>query len=128
MAIDRMKHVTVLAPRPQANALLDWLQEREVLHVEDPPEEVEAEELERPAKSTEEVDTRIHELRHILHVFENFDVAESSLADMVVELPTRVTRRERDHVLREFDYRQVYEESTEAADEYYHHQSEIERS
>lgn len=127
MAIDRMKYVTVLAPRRQTDSLLDWLQEREVMHVEEPDEES-AEGLKRPARSTEDVDTRIHELRHILHVFENFGVAESSLADMVVELPRRVTRRERDRVLREFDYRPVYEVCSEADDDYHHHENQIEQA
>ena len=126
MAIDRMKHATLLVPRRQANSLLDWLQEREVFHVEDASEETEgAEELERPAHSTEEVDTRIHELRHALQVFDDFDVAESSLADMVVELPTQVSRRDRERILREFDYRPVYEECAEAATEYHEHQEAI---
>ncbi len=129
MSIDRMKHATLLVPRQRMGPVLDWLQEREVFHVEDASERHPEEDgLERPVQSSEEVQARVHELKHILHVLDNFDVKETSMADMVVQLPALVTPEQRDTIVEEFDYRPVYEECYDAAEEHHRHEAAIEEA
>ncbi|MFP4028755.1 MAG: V-type ATP synthase subunit I [Candidatus Brocadiia bacterium] len=128
MAIDRMKHATLLAPKRLTGQLLDSLQEQGVIHVEETAEELpESEGFAKPAKSTDEADQHVNKLEEILRIFDDFEVKESSLAKMVVHLPTRVDQAERGRVLENFDYRPLYEECTEAAREHQKHQDAIGR-
>ena len=127
MAIDRMKHVTLLAPRRSADELVEWLQHRGVLHVENAAERFAeaAHDFQRPARPTEEVDARVRELQHLRDVFDEFGALERSVAELVVTLPTRVDEAERRRVLQEFDYRPVYEEAASVAEKFSRHQAEI---
>ncbi len=133
MAIEPLQHVTLLAPRREVEDLTDWLQELSVLHVEDaagPAEgdDGEAAGLEKPAVSTDEVDTRIRELRSILEVFGFFDLMKSSFVEMVVALPKRVSVEERRDVVADFDYAPVHREVSRLQDEYHRHLAAVERA
>ena len=122
-----MKHVTLLAPRHATDALLEWLQEQGLVHVEDAAGRLgQGHDLKRPALSAEEQDAHIHRLQFVLRAFDEFGAAKRSLAQTVVSLRTRVGRDERSRVLREFDCVSHYEECTAAVEGHQRHQKAIE--
>ena len=127
MAIDRMKHATLLAPRSESDALVEWLQTLGVLHVEDAAERLsDSEDLKRATVSAEEVDARIRELESVRQTFKDFKAVKKPLAAAVVSLRTRVSVAERRQVLREFDYHPLLEESTAVYRQFQEHQRAIE--
>jgi len=122
-----MKHVTLLAPRHTTPALLEWLQEEGLVHVEDAAGRLaEAEDLKRPVLSAEEEDAHVHRLQLVLRAFEELGAARRSLAQSLVSLRTRVGRNERSRVLRQFDYVSIYEQCMAAVDGYQRHQKAVE--
>jgi V/A-type H+-transporting ATPase subunit I len=133
MAIEPVKHLTLLAPRGTVAQLTDWLQQLAVIHVEDAAklvddDEKEAIEFDKPAIPTEDIDNRITELRQILGIFDSFGALESSFIEMMVALPNRVSMAERKHVVSEFDYRPLWEEVRQLEKENHQHETAIEQA
>jgi len=117
-----MKHVSLLVPRQEAEALLDWLQEQRVIHVEDASERLSgAGPLKRPSLPTDRVDSCIRELRFICETLERFHALKRPFVSTIVSLPARVSEAERRQVLREFDYRPLYELCVTLSDEHQQH-------
>ncbi len=131
MAIEPVKHLTLLAPRRSAEELTGWLQQLSVVHVRDAgslvgDDDEEAEGFERPAAPSEEVDRHVRRLSRINDIFGEFDALESSFIQMIVALPARVTREKREKVLANFDYEPVYKEACRFEEAYRDHQAAIE--
>lgn len=127
MAIDRMKHVTLLVPRCESDAFVKWLQTLGVLHMEDAAERLsESETLKRATVSAEEVDANIRDLESIRQTFKDFKAVKQPLAAAVVSLRTIVSVAERRQVLQEFDYHRLLEESAAASRQFQEHQRAIE--
>ncbi len=136
MAIERVKHVTLLAPKGKLSSLTDWLQGLAVIHVDDASRltnsESDAEDgyegLEKPAFSTDDVDANIRHLRHIIDVFDHFGAIESSFVEMMVALPSRVSEKERSEIVQNFDYNPLYDDVRRIEAEYNEKRAEGERA
>ncbi len=131
MAIEPVQHVTLLSPRNSVADLTDWLQKLAVIHVEDASGLIEKESedsaagFEKPAAPTEEIDNHIRELKHTRDVFDSFEALDSSLIEMIVALPGRVTVDEREKVISEFDYKPVYKKACQLDEEHKEHLNAI---
>ncbi len=132
MAIEPVKHVTLLAPRSSVEGLTGWVQQLSVLHVadaggliDDDAESVSG--FEKPSVPTEEADGHIRRLRRTSEIFGDFDALESPFIEMIIALPSRVSLKEREEILSEFDYQPVYEEARGLEEECKKHQARVER-
>ncbi len=125
MTIQRMKRVTFLVPRERGEELAAALQRLRLVHLEDFPSQLDAEDdIERCAADAESVESRLKELELIEGVFEEFAPSRRGFVESLVNVPIHVSADEMQRAVGELDVAPLFEECRRAAE----HHRELQRA
>ena len=129
MAIDKMQRVTLLVPRCRTEELVAVLQQARLVHLEDSSTVFdEAQRLERPAVSSESVESRLEQVGLISDVLDELAPAKRSFAESLVPVPMRVSEEEVRKTVRDFQVEPLHEECRHIREEYRRQQKEIQEA
>ena len=131
MAIDRVKKATFLVPRKETHRLLNGLHSLSAVHIEDAFGALELPEDSPAARETVSADTadsNLKKLDIIMSTFSLFVAQKKSFIEGFAPMPLQITSDELRHVVSEFDFDALYDESAFIYEEYKSLQSQIEQS